>query len=348
MTTPSFDARAVEILRSIVQHYILTGEPVGSRAVSKLSSEGLSPASVRNVMADLEELGYLAQPHTSAGRVPTDKGYRQYVDTVPPGRTLPRGDRALIDESLGGAGGEMTEAMEVIPRLLSRLTSQVGWFVAPPIQATILKHIEFIRLHEHRVLVVFVDRAGTLTHKILETDRDHPQAELDRAGRYLVDQFAGQTLSDIRAGLVALMAEEKARFDVLLKNAVELGSGFLNSTGPEKRLVLEGASNLMKHPEFADVATMRSLFETFEEKHRLVSLLDRYVDQPGVQVFIGRENRDPTLDNLTLVVSKYSLDDRTGGTLGVLGPTRMEYERVVALVGYISFLFSDLLHRHDG
>ena len=174
------------------------------------------------------------------------------------------------------------------------------------------------------------------------------QTELDRAGRYLVDQFAGQTLPEIRAGLVTLMAEEKARFDVLLKNAVALGSGFLNSTGPEKRLVLEGASNLMKHPEFADVGTMRSLFETFEEKHRLVSLLDRYVDQPGVQVFIGRENRDPALDKLTLVVSKYSLDDRTSGTLGVLGPTRMEYERVVALVGYISLLFSNLLHRHDG
>lgn len=347
MTSPVFDARAEEILRNVIRHYILTGEPVGSRAIAKATSEKLSPASVRNVMADLEELGYLAQPHTSAGRVPTDKGYRQFVEMVVPGRGLPRGDQALIDESLGGAAGGMSEAMENIPRLLSRLTSQVGWFVAPPIQTTVLKHIEFVRLHERRVLVVFVDRAGALTHKILETDRDHPQPELDRAGRYLVEQFAGKTLPEIRAGLVALMAEEKARFDTLLKNAVELGAGFLNSKVPEKRLVLEGTSNLMKHPEFADVGAMRSLFETFEEKHRLVALLDRYVDQPGVLVVIGSENRDPALDHVTLVVSKYSLDDRTGGSLGVLGPTRMEYERVVALVSYISMQFSSLLHRHD-
>jgi heat-inducible transcriptional repressor len=298
-------------------------------------------------MADLEEQGFLAQPHTSAGRIPTDRGYRRYVDMILPGRTLPRGDQALIDESLGGSAAGMSEAMESIPRLLSRLTSQVGWFVAPPIQTTVLKHIEFVRIHERRVLAVFVDRAGTLTHKVLETDRDYPQAELDRAGRYLVEQFAGRTLQEIRAGLVALMAEEKARFDTLLKNAVALGAGFVNSRVPEKRLVLEGTSNLMKPPEFADVGAMRGLFETFEEKHRLVALLDRYVDQPGVQVFIGTENGDPALEHLTLVVSKYSLDDRVGGTLGVLGPTRMEYERVVALVGYISRQFSDLLHRHD-
>src|SRR5262245_60096344 len=264
------DARAEEILKKVIVNYIVTGEPVGSRTIAKLSQEGLSPASVRNVMSDLEEHGFLAQPHTSAGRIPTDKGYRYYVDgLLDPVRLAPR-DKALIDESLSRAASEFGEVMEIIPKLLSRLSSQVGYVITPPIREAVLKHIEFVRLHEHRVLCVFVDRSGVVSHRMIEVDEELEQGDLDHAGRYLVEEFSGLSLGEIRGRLVGLMAEEKAAFDVLLRNAVNLGTRYLNAEQDERRLVLEGTTNIMKQPEFADIETMRRLFETFEEKHRLV------------------------------------------------------------------------------
>src|SRR5262245_15128996 len=220
--TRSMDSRAEEILKRVIVNYILTGEPVGSRTIAKLSREGLSPASIRNVMADLEETGFLTQPHTSAGRVPTDKGYRYYVDALlDPVRLAPR-DKALIDESLSRVASEFGEAMEIIPKILSRLSSQVGYVVSPPIREAVLKHIEFVSLHGRRVLCVFVDRSGVVSHRLIEVEGETGQSDLDRAGHYLVEEFAGLTLGEIRTRLVALMAQEKAAFDVLLKNAVGL------------------------------------------------------------------------------------------------------------------------------
>jgi len=337
------DERAEEILKKVIVNYILTGEPVGSRTISKMSREGLSPASVRNVMSDLEEMGFLAQPHTSAGRVPTDKGYRYYVDSLLQPTRLGSRDRVLIDESLTRIGGEFTEALEIIPRLLSRLTSQVGYVIAPPIKDAVLKHIEFVKLHDRKVLCVFVDRSGVVSHRLIDVAEDYERSDLERAGRYLVEEFAGLTLAEIRTRLVALMAQEKATFDQLLRNAVTLGTSYLDAGQEDRRLVIEGTTNIMKHPEFSDVETMRRLFVTFEEKHRLVNLLDRCIDQPGVRVLIGSETSDPALGNLALVASPYSVDERSTGLLGILGPTRMEYERAVALVDYISRLLSSLL-----
>jgi heat-inducible transcriptional repressor len=345
MQPNDLDDRAREILRAIITNYILTGEPVGSRTIARMTQEGLSPASVRNVMADLEDMGFLSHPHTSAGRVPTDKGYRYYVDTLLGHGGLAQGERTLIDASLSRVAGEFGEAMEVIPRLLSRLTSQVGYLVSPPLSDAVLKHIEFVRLHERKILVVFVDRSGVVSHRILDTEQDYTPDDLGRAGRYLVSEFADQTLSEIRRRLVRLMAEEKATFDKLLRDAVTLGTGYVEAEAGERRLVLEGTTNMMKHREFSDIETMRRLFQTFEEKHRLVTLLDRCLDTSGVRVVIGSEADDPALDSLSLVASPYRLDDHTTGWLGILGPTRMEYGRAVALVDYISRVFSRLLTR---
>jgi heat-inducible transcriptional repressor len=346
MTEVTLDSRAQEILKSIITGFVLTGEPVGSRTIAKLSRESLSPASVRNVMADLEEMGLLSHPHTSAGRVPTDKGYRYYVDSLlKVGRPTPR-DRALIDESLERLGGEFSEAMEVIPRLLSRLTSQVGYFLTPPPGDAVLKHIEFVRLHEKRILVVFVDAAEVVSHRLLDLQDDLSQEDLNLAGRYLVEEFAGLSLQQIRARLVRLMAEEKAAFDRMLRDAVTLGTKYLDAEADERKVVVEGTTNLLKHPEFSeDVDAMRRLFQTFEEKHRLVTLLDRCLDAAGPKVLIGSENTDPALGSLALVASPYRRADGGTGWLGVLGPTRMEYERAVALVDYISRVFSSLLTR---
>jgi heat-inducible transcriptional repressor len=337
-------ARDHEILRKVVAHYILTGEPVGSRTIARMSGEGLSPATIRNVMSDLEEMGYLTQPHTSSGRIPTDKGYRYYVDTLVPAVRVGAQDRAVIDSSLRGMGGELSEAMEVVPRLLSRLTSQVAYLVAPPSSDAVLRHIEFVRLHPKRVLVVFVDSAEMVSHRVLDTEEDYDPADLERAGRYLVAEFGGRALGEIRRSLVALMAEEKARFDSLLHSAVTLGTRYLEAEAGERRIVVEGTANIMNHPELADLTTMRSLFATFEEKHRLVTLLDRYLDRSGTRVVIGSEAADLALGRLSLVASPYRLGDGGTGWLGIMGPTRMEYDRAVALVDYISRLFSTLLH----
>ncbi len=347
-TDRTLDVRSQEILRNIIANYIMTGQPVGSRTIAKMNWEGLSPATVRNVMADLEEMGYLVQPHTSAGRVPTDKGYRYYVDTLLPAANLGARERSVIDARMSKVGGEFGEAMEEIPRLLSRLTSMVGYILSPPPSDAVLKYVEFLRLSKRRILVVLVDTTESVSHRVLDTEEDYAQADLDRAGRYLVTEFAGATLSDIRLRLVRLMAEEKAAFDSLLKNAVTLATRYFDAESQERKVVLDGTTNIMKHPELSDVETMRSLFATFEEKHRLVKLLDRCLDQGGVRVFIGSETADPVLGQLSLVASPYRREDGASGWLGILGPTRMEYDRTVALVDYISRLFSTLLTRHTG
>lgn len=348
MQEPQIDTRAQEILKSIILNYILTGEPVGSRTIARITSEGLSPASVRNVMADLEEVGLLTQPHASAGRIPTDRGYRFYVDSLPAVGRLPAEDKAAIDETIQTVGAGIGEAMEAIPRLLSRLSSQAACFVAPPIAEAVLRHIEFVRVGERRVVAVFVDRSGVVSHRLLETEQDHTQGDLDRAGRYLETEFAGKSLREIRAALVALMAQEKAAFDQLLKNAVTLGTSYLQAEPEGPRLVLEGTTNLMRHPEFADVERMRQLFDTFEEKHRLVTLLDRCLEHTGLRVVIGSEADDPALARLSLVLSKYRVDERTTGVFGIVGPTRMQYDRAVALVDYISRLLSGSLTGPNG
>jgi heat-inducible transcriptional repressor len=337
--------RAQEILRSVVTHYILTGEPVGSRTIAKMSLEGLSPASIRTVMADLEEMGFLTQPHTSAGRIPTDQGYRYYVDNLPPaGHVLPQ-DRALIDSSLRGLGGEPREAMDEIPKLLSRLTRQVAYLLAPPRSDAVLRYIEFVRLHPRRVLAVFVDGAEAVSHRILDTEDDYAQADLDRAGRYLVAEFGGKSLRDIRQELVERMAQDKAAFDTMLRDALTLGTRYMEAEEGERRIVVEGTANIIEHPGLQDMQTMRSLFATFEEKHRLVTLLDRYLDTSGVRVVIGSEAEDLTRGRMSLVASPYRLGDGGTGWLGIMGPTRMEYDRAVAIVSYISRLVSSLLHR---
>jgi heat-inducible transcriptional repressor len=337
----TLDARSREILKSIIAHYILTGEPVGSRTIAKMNWEGLSPATIRNVMADLEESGFLAQPHTSAGRVPTDKGYRYYVDGLLPTVRLGARERSLIEKSLAETHGEFSEAMELIPKLLSSLTSQVGYFLSPPHGDAVLKHIEFVRLHDRKILVIFVDRSEVVSHRVLDTESDYEQESLNRAGRYLVTEFGGLALSEIRRRLVDLMAEEKARFDRMLRDAATLGTRYLETEPGERKVVVDGTTNILNH----DIATMRRLFETFEEKHRLIELLDRCIDQSGVRVVIGSEVAAPEIGRLSLVGSQYHLADGGTGYFGSLGPTRMEYDRAVTLVDYISRLFSTLLTR---
>lgn len=343
MPETELDRRDREILREIIRNFIETGEPVGSRTIAKVHPEGLSPASIRNIMADLEEAGYLMQPHTSAGRVPTDRGYRYYVDSLLTGIELPRSDREKIAEVIRKPGN-LPEALEEISRLISRLTHQVGFVVSPDHTRAVLRHLEFVSLGPHRILAILVDRAGVIHNRIARTSEDFSQDDLDRIGRYFVAEYQGKTLPEIREALLAKMKEEKAAFDTLLAQAISLGTQIMEpSEEAGKQVYMKGTSNILNEGNFADIDEMRKIFETFEARGKMIKILDEVSDSEGLRIVIGSEHPDPSLAHLSLVASPYKMADRPAGVLGVLGPTRMEYARAIALVDYISKLLSKIL-----
>jgi len=337
------DNRRREILREIIRGFIQSGEPVGSRTVSKIYPEGLSAASIRNIMSDLEEMGYLMQPHTSAGRVPTDRGYRYYVDSLLTEKEVPRSDRERVAEAVRLQGG-LPEVLHEISRVISRITHQVGFVVSPDHTRAVLRHIEFISLGSRRILAILVDRSGVIHNRVAETSEEISQDELDKIGRFLVAEYQGKTLMEIREALLQKMREEKARFDSLLSRAIALGTQFLQAQEEtHKQVFVQGTSNILQPHDFADMEEMKRIFETFEAKGKLVKILDEVVQSEGLRVVIGSEHPDPALSHLAMVVSPYKVGDQPAGVLGVLGPTRMEYARAIALVDYISKLLSKIL-----
>lgn len=343
MSEMELDNRGREILREIIRNFIHSGEPVGSRTISKIYPEGLSAASIRNIMADLEEMGYLMQPHTSAGRVPTDRGYRYYVDSLLTGIEVPRSDRERVAEAVRSQGG-LPEVLAELSRVISSITHQVGFVVSPDHTVAILKHIEFISLGSKRILAILVDRSGVIHNRVADTSEEMTQEELDKIGKYLVSEFQGKTLTEIREALLEKMKEEKARFDTLLARALALGTQFLRAQEEaDQQVFVQGTSNILQQPDFSDMEEMRRIFETFEAKGKLVKILDEVAGSEGLRVVIGSEHPDPALAHLALVVSPYKVGDQPAGMLGVLGPTRMEYARAMALVGYISKLLSRIL-----
>lgn len=343
MSEIELENRGREVLREIIRNFIESGEPVGSRTIAKVYSEGLSAASIRNIMADLEEMGYLSQPHTSAGRVPTDRGYRYYVDSLLTAMALPRSDRERVAEVVRRQTS-LPEVLHEISRLISHLTHQVGFVVCPDHTQAVLKHIEFISLGPSRILAILVDRAGVIHNRVADTSEALSQDELDKIGKYLVSEYQGKTLSEIRESLLQAMKEEKARFDKLLSRAIALGTQFLQAQEEvDKEVFVQGTPNILQQPDFSDMDEMRRIFETFEAKGKLVKILDEVVSSEGLRVVIGSEHTDPTLAHLSLVASPYKVGEQGAGVLGVLGPTRMEYARAIALVDYISKLLSRIL-----
>ena len=350
----TLDRRSQEVLEAVVESYIQKGEPVGSRVVSRLSSEGLSAATIRNVMAELEESELLTQPHTSAGRVPTDLGYRLYVDSLMKARRLRRDEEQMIESSLLSTPTELHDLFATVSRVLSRFSHHLGVVVSPHISRARLKETEFVRLGKGRILVIIVAVSGMIHNKIIETEGDHAQEKLDRIGRYLSDEFRGNTLTEIRDRILEMMGQEKALYDSLLRDALALGRASLEIE-EEKGLgggevFVDGTSNLLSEPEFASINRLKGLFRTFEEKHELLRVLNSCleVEQPGVKVLIGSENPHPDLAACTLVASSYGTGAGTLGTLGIIGPTRMEYARAIALVDSVARLFSDALVRYEG
>jgi len=343
----TFDDRKREILAAVVSSHIATGQPVGSFALSRQSSESLSSATIRNICADLEEGGYLMHPHTSAGRVPTDKGYRYYVDSFVGSTRLSRADVARIREKL--LDEETLSSpdilMERASRLLSQLSDNVGIVVSPSIARDRLHHVEFVKLSDLRILVITVSNVGRVQDRVIRVDEEFGSEDLKLTARYLMDNFEGWTLAEIRDELLSRMTEEKALYDGLLRNAVLLCSKSLKE-GDQPDVFIEGASNIVAKPDFSDAERMRALFKMFEQKGRIVKILNECIEgaqQESVAVRIGSENRTPGLRDCTVIASRcYSSGGEQAGSIGVVGPTRLEYGRLMGIVEYISKLFEHL------
>ncbi len=345
MPATALDERRREVLRQLIELHVETGEPVGSESLARVLNRALSAATIRNVMADLEALGFLDHPHTSAGRVPTDEGYRCYVDSLMGLQSLAPGERQAIDSELRSKDASVEQTMERASRLLSQLSRHVGFVLAPDIARTSFRHIDLVPLAYPRILVVMVSATGMVTHKVIEFAEKLDPAELQACANYLNANFSGMSLADIRTRLVELMREEKALYDALLQNVIALGQHAFE-VGGEANVYLDGTSNMLARSEFEDLERMRALFKTFEEKSHLVRILNACLSGDGIRVLIGHENPDPDLRDLSLVTARCPIDEAEGLGLGVLGSTRMEYARVVALVDHVARAVSDVLRRH--
>ncbi len=333
--------RSKKILEAIIEDYIVTAEPVGSRTITRRHGVSLSPATVRNVMADLEEMGFLASPHTSAGRVPTDKAYRLYVDSLLSVRRIARDERHEIHRHCQLTGKDIGEVLKETSRLLSSMSHYMGIVAAPRFTATILRHIEFVKLSGRRILVILVAQNGIVQNKIVKADEEFSTDDLVRMTNYLNELLQGLSITEVRARLLAEMENEKNRYDALLGKALHLSEQTL--AGDDAEVFIEGQANILEQPEFADVVKMKEMFRTFSEKGVLVNLLDRCMDAHGINIFIGSESHLNQMNGLSLITSTYMSGKNTVGVLGVIGPTRMGYAKVIPIVDYTARLVSRML-----
>lgn len=344
----SMDWRAQEVLRLVIKEHVRTGEPVSSRFVSRTHPERLSAATIRSIMADLTDEGYLAQPHTSAGRVPTDRGYRYFVDEVLASRRgLPRRDARKIEELLLSTR-EIEDVLDQSSRMLSSLTRQVGVVIAPDLESAILEHVEFVRVAQSRVVAIFVSRSGLVTHRVIDTDEDIAQRDLDAISARLREHFTGMTLPDVRRRLISSLREDREWIERLGQRAAQAVARFLEEPFPEETggLILQGTSQLLDAPEFADLERLRDVMRVLEERTRLLRLLDRCLETTGVQVIIGSEFQEPSLAPISIVASRYRAGEQLKGLVGIVGPRRMEYARAVSVVDHFARSISQALARH--
>lgn len=333
--------RSRHILEAIIEDYIISAEPVGSRTISRRHGLSLSPASVRNVMADLEEMGFLTSPHTSAGRVPTDKAYRFYVDSLVGSSRIAREEREEIRKRCSLTGRDIGEVLKETSRMLSSISHYMGIVVAPRFTANVFRHIEFLKLGGKRLLAIFVSQSGTVQNKIIETDEELQFADLARMSNYLDDLLEGLTITQVKNRILEEMREEKIMYDALLARALKLSQQTLEGTDSE--VFIEGQANILEQPEFADVAKMKEIIRAFEEKGQLLALLERSMAAEGVQIFIGSESHLNRMSGMSLVTSTYVTGKNTLGILGVIGPTRMGYAKVIPIVDYTARQVSRLL-----
>jgi len=339
--------REREILTAIVETFISTGEPVGSRTLVRSNREGLSAASIRNVMADIADAGYLEQPHTSAGRVPTSSAFRYYVERLTGETRLSPADAQVIEGNLQGVT-DVQEFMERTSHVLSLISHNVGVTMTTGGVRNALEHVYFSRLGDQKVLAVVVMRSGVVRDRVLRMSRDIGQADLDLAGRYLNEHFRGWTLDALRTELGKRIEQERSEYDRLMQSIEQLyKEGALGKEGAEQTVYVEGASNLAVSEQ--DRQRLCDLLKTLEEKERVAELLRAYLDtrQEAVRVIIGLDEAQPHLSNLVLIGAPARVGGEVMGSLAVLGPTRMDYQHTITAVSYIARLFDKILNESE-
>jgi heat-inducible transcriptional repressor len=326
------DERASHLLRTLIARYIAEGSPVGSRTLSRDSGLDLSPATIRNIMADLEDGGFVMSPHTSAGRIPTIKGYRFFVDTIvrltpPVGNELSKLQRELSVSS------DDPQALALsTSHLLSSVTHLAGVVTVPRRSHPPLRQIEFIPLSDRRVLAILVVNDTEVQNKILDVRRDYSESELRRAANYLTEHCRGRDLYRVRRDLLAEMRSARESMNELMIEAIELAQDLFPEQIPDPDMVVAGETNLMGFEELADMHKLRELFDAFSQRRDILHLLDQSLNASGVQIFIGKESGYRALDDCSVVAAPYQVDDDAVGVLGVIGPTRMAYDRVIPIV----------------
>jgi heat-inducible transcriptional repressor len=339
------ERRNRQILADLVRTYIETGEPVSSRAISKRFEESLSTATIRNIMADLEDGGYLYQPHTSAGRVPTAAAYRFFAQEIASQATLTVEDRNWINREMSGANSA-AEITERAGHVLAEVSRGVGIIVSPPLRRAVLEHARMWLLPDGRVVVVLISPGGSTRDKILRPGRSFTQAELDATAEFLNRNYSGWTLDAIRTDLLQKLATERERYETLAQSALTLCDPAILSDAAPQRIYVEGAAQFVGTPEFADQSHLRELLAAIEEKNRLVAVLNACIETPEpVFVQIGIKEISQAGHNLALISAPYSGHDQVQGSLGVLGPTRIDYERAMTAVAYVAQLFSEALQK---
>ncbi len=334
--------RSRQILEAIIEDYISTAEPIGSSAIRSRHGLSLSPATIRNVMADLEELGFLSSPHTSAGRVPTEKAYRFYVDSLLAVGGVDRGEREEIRRRCTMAGKDVEGVFRGVSQMLSSVSHYMGIVAAPSFNSNVFRQIEFIPLGGRRILAILVSQSGSVQNRIVELERDISADDLQKMTNYLNEMLHGLTISQVKGKIVREMEGERARYDEMLANALRLSQQALDDVGEE--IFIEGQANILDLPEFADVQKMKDIFRAMEQKSQLLTVLDSCLKAPGVNIFIGSESHLNSMSGLSMITSTYVSGKNTLGVLGVIGPTRMGYGKVIPIVDYTARMLTRMLH----
>jgi len=336
------------LLKVLVGSYIREGQPVGSRALSRESGLALSSATIRNIVADLEQLGFVSSPHTSAGRIPTDKGYRFFVDSLLKARTPIEDDPVFAElrRQLDAARDDPKALVAAASQLLSNVTRLAGVVTLPRAQQASITQIEFVGLSDNRALVILVFNDREVQNRIIHLERYHAADELRRAANFLNERCRGKTLQQVRAEILKEMQDARETVNTLMKDAITVAERVFKSDEPNRMdYVLAGETNLMGAGELSSVDKLRRLFEAFNEKRDILNLLDHSLRADGVQIFIGQESGYRILDDVSMVTAPYSADNEVVGVIGVIGPTRMAYERVIPIVDVTAKILGAALAR---
>jgi len=337
-----FSDRMKRVLQIIVEDYITSAEPVGSKTVSMESALLLSPASIRSIMAELEEVGLVYQPHTSAGRIPTEKGFRFYVDFIVDLHELDDGERQLIRSRFASLQTETGELFREASRILSSSSRHLGVVWAPRTDLVVLQHIEFVKLKKHLILALLVSTSGMVQNRVVEAEEDYSQSDLDSFSEYLNGLLSGLTLRQVREKILEQMRLEKMAYDRLFDEALKLSQKALSSV-EDADVFIDGRTNILEEPEFSSMSKMRDLFRAFEEKATMIRLLDNCLEPQGIKIAIGSESQIREMETCSLITSTYSFEGKVLGALGVIGPRRMNYSKVIPLVDYTAKLVTEIL-----